>query len=286
MAGKRPIVTPSTLLPGGISAAAPAKVNRFLHVTGRRQNGYHDLETGFQFLDWHDIIHIRQCSAPGVHLIDDPMNLGETNLVVRGANLLLGHKEIGCEICIEKNLPSGAGIGGGSSDCATTLALVNHFFNLKYSESALLEIGLKLGADVPVFLHGTSCFASGIGELFEFESWPGSIILIANPKVSVSTKEIFQHPRLARNTPSRRVYGLNLDDASNDFESLVRELYPSIDDLFAKMALFGKPQLTGTGGCVFVVDPILDAINVDNILEDCSDVYQGYLCEYSMLYNQ
>jgi 4-diphosphocytidyl-2-C-methyl-D-erythritol kinase len=283
MAGHYQVTQPSTLLEGGVQAAAPAKINRFLHIIGRRDDGYHLLETGFQFVEWCDWIHFRPTEIPGVHILDDPLRLGEQNLVFQAASHLLSQTSHGVEILIEKYLPSGGGLGGGSSDAATTLVALNQIFHLGRSNDALQEIGLRLGADIPVFIFGSSCFAKNVGEKFTEVHWPGTQVLIADPQIHVSTQRIFQHPKLTRDTPSCRIRASQLDTTHNDCELLVRAIYPEIDRLIDKLQVFGKPRLTGTGGCLFVVDPS-NVDSADTIIGDAVRYKVGLLSHRSMLY--
>jgi 4-diphosphocytidyl-2-C-methyl-D-erythritol kinase len=283
MAGNHSVVQPSAILEGGFQAAAPAKINRFLHIVGQRDDGYHLLETGFQFVDWCDSIHYRITQIPGVQILSDPMALGTENLVYKAASALLEGTQYGVEILIEKNLPSGGGLGGGSSDAATTLVALNQMFALGHTDEQLQTLGLTLGADVPVFIFGQSCFASGVGDQFEQMHWPGRQVLIANPGVHVSTQGIFQNPKLTRDTPSCRIRASQLDITSNVCEILVRDLYPDINRLFGQMQVFGEPRLTGTGGCVFVVDPI-NSHSSQGILGDLAEVKVCLLSNQSMLY--
>ena len=283
MAGNHSVVQPSAILEGGFQAAAPAKINRFLHIVGQRDDGYHLLETGFQFVDWCDWIHYRITQTPGVQILSDPMALGTENLVYKAASVLLDGTQYGVEILIEKHLPSGGGLGGGSSDAATTLVALNQMFRLGHTDEQLQTLGLTLGADVPVFIFGQSCFASGVGDQFEQMHWPGRQVLIANPGVHISTRGIFQNPKLTRDTPSCRIRASQLDTTHNDCEILVREIHPSIDRLINQMQVFGEPRLTGTGGCVFVVDPV-NSHSADEILEDLADVKVSLLSNQSMLY--
>ena len=283
MADNHSVVQPSTILEGGFQAAAPAKINRFLHIVGQRDDGYHLLETGFQFVDWCDWIHYRVTQTPGVQILSDPMALGKANLVYTAASALLDGTHHGVEILIEKNLPSGGGLGGGSSDAATTLVALNQMFGFGYTGEQLQTFGLTLGADVPVFIFGQSCFASGVGDQFEQMHWPGRQVLIANPGVHVSTQRIFQNPKLTRDTPSCRIRAAQLDTTHNDCEMLVREIYPAIDRLINRMQAFGEPRITGTGGCVFVIDPS----NVDSasdVLGHLAEVKVSLLSNRSMLY--
>ena len=283
MAGNHSVVQPSAILEGGFQAAAPAKINRFLHIVGQRDDGYHLLETGFQFVDWCDWIHCRVTHIPGVQILSDPMVLGRENLVYKAASALLSGTRYGVEILIEKNLPAGGGLGGGSSNAATTLVALNQMFGLGYTNEQLQTFGLTIGADVPVFIFGQSCFASGVGDQFEQMHWPGRQVLIANPGVHVSTQAIFQNPKLKRDTPSCRIRASQLNTTHNDCEVLVRETYPAIDRLIDRMQAFGEPRITGTGGCVFVVDPG-NVDSVSKVLGHLAEVKVSPLSNRSMLY--
>ncbi len=283
MAGHYPITQPSLLLPGGVVAAAPAKINRFLHILGQREDGYHLVETGFQFTNWCDWIHLRKVSTPGVKILDDPLELEKSNLVFKAAEKLLRRTRFGVEIFIEKNIPAGGGLGGGSSDAATTLVGLNHLFELGHTQINLQKIGIQLGADVPVFIFGQSCFASNIGETFYAIDWPGTRVLIADPKIVVSTKLIFQHPKLTRDTPSCKIRASQLETTKNDCEKLARFVYPKIDRLMHKMEALGEPRLTGTGGCAFIVDPA-NLSNAQEIVGNFGVLKDSLLSNRSMLY--
>ena len=283
MAGTRPLIYPSYMLKGGICVAAPAKINRFLHILGQRDDGYHLLETGFQFTDWCDWIHFRVSDSPGIRILDDPLDLGEQNLVYQAATKVIDPNIHGIDILVEKHLPAGGGLGGGSSDAATTLVSLNALFDLGYSTSKLQEIGLGVGADVPVFVRGESCLASGIGEKLKTCDWPGKSVLIADPRIHVSTWEVFRHPKLTRDTPSSKIRASQVDKTTNDCESLVREIHPEVEELITRMRVFGEPRLTGTGGCVFVVDPI-NTDSADATLRDIAKAKVCLLSNGSMLY--
>ena len=283
MANPSPVILPSERLEGGWKSPAPAKLNRFLHITGRRDDGYHLIETGFQFVDLCDWIHVRVSKDPGIRILDDPLHLGSKNLVVRAAEALSQGTQ-GLEICIDKTIPSGGGLGGGSSDAATTLVMLNELWELHHSTHTLMQVALSLGADVPVFVFGHSCFASGIGEQCESEDWPGKTVLLANPGVSVSTEAVFTHPKLTRDTPSCRIRASQLDTTSNDCETLVRTLHPEVDQLLAQLTAFGMPRMTGTGSTCFVVDPVLEDANALSELRQQHWVSQGLLSNRSMLY--
>ena len=234
-------------------------------------------------MDWCDWIHFRATDTPGIKILEDPMALGTDNLIYKAAYLLLRSTQHGVEIAIEKNLPSGGGLGGGSSDAATTLVVLNQLFGLGHTSEQLQVQGLRLGADVPIFIYGRSCFASGVGEEFEQIDWPGTHVLIANPNIHVSTQAIFQHPKLTRDTPSSRIRASQLDTTHNDCEILVREIHPTIDRLINQMQVFGEPRLTGTGGCVFVVDPV-NSHSANEFLREVAEVKVSLLSNQSMLY--
>ncbi len=184
---------------------APAKLNLFLHITGRRADGYHELQTVFQLIDWADTLHFRR-RADGriVHETPLPGVPPESDLTVRAARLLQTHTRtgFGVDIAIEKRLPQGAGLGGGSSDAATTLLALNRLWQLDLPRAELARLGLQLGADVPFFVFGRNAFAEGLGERLQAVDLPQRYFLVVTPPVQVPTVEIFNDPRLTRNTKS------------------------------------------------------------------------------------
>jgi 4-diphosphocytidyl-2-C-methyl-D-erythritol kinase len=237
---------------------APAKLNLFLHVTGRRSDGFHDLETVFQLIDLHDVLTIQTrddgrivreppASDAGLKQLPD-----SADLTVRAARLL--HEQsgtrLGASIHVEKHIPAGAGLGGGSSDAASVLVALNGLWGLNWPVERLAALGLTLGSDVPVFVYGRSAFAAGRGEQLLPLSLPSRWFLIVDAGVAVSTRELFAAPELTRNTPPLTIRALPEDGGRNDFEPLVRARYPQIEQVFTVLAPFG-PRLTGTGGCVF-----------------------------------
>lgn len=284
MANPNPVVLASERFPDGIKVPAPAKINRFLHITGRRPDGYHLLETGFQFVEWCDWLHFRLTDQPQIQLLNDPMHLGTDNLIVQAAQRLWQPNMPGVEIWLDKVIPSGAGLGGGSSDAATTLVTLNTLWQQHRTQAELMRIGATLGADVPVFVYGASCYATGIGDQCEPEAWPGRTVLLAKPEIAIATASIFQHPKLTRDTPSCRIRASQLDTTGNDCETLVRALYPEIDRLMDALKAFGEPRLTGTGACVFVVDPDVSDEDALACVQDLATVKQALLSNHSMLY--
>jgi len=239
---------------------APAKLNLFLHITGRRKDGYHELQTLFQLLDYGDhmefevdssgILSLHIASSQGSRH-DAPL---DNNLVTRAAQLLreeAAMPQLGASISLDKKLPSGAGLGGGSSNAATCLLALNRLWALDFSEDKLCEIGIKLGADVPVFIRGKSAWAEGIGERLSRVELGDSWYLVVSPKCSVATVEIFCHEHLTRNSQAIKMADFLAGRARNDCESVTRELYPEVDQAFELLAKFADFRMTGTGSSLF-----------------------------------
>ncbi|MZG56757.1 4-(cytidine 5'-diphospho)-2-C-methyl-D-erythritol kinase [Photobacterium lucens] len=233
---------------------APAKLNLFLYITGQRPNGYHDLQTLFQFVDYGDTLTITP--RRDNQLLLTPAIEGvktEDNLIYRAAEALrqAANCELGAEIHIDKILPMGGGLGGGSSNAATTLVALNHLWQTNLSVDELAEIGLKLGADVPVFVRGSSAFAEGVGEKLQPAEPDEKWFLVAKPDISIATVDIFTHPDLPRNTKKRSLYALLHGVYENDCEKIVRSLNPEVDQALSWLLEYAPSRLTGTGACVF-----------------------------------
>lgn len=233
---------------------APAKINRFLHVVGRRDDGYHLLQTLFQFLDMGDQLHF-SCTADGqVRRAGAVPGVSEAaDLSVRAARLL--QEATGCArgavIRVDKRLPIGGGLGGGSSDAATTLVALNELWDTRLGEDALADLGLRLGADVPVFVRGRAAWGEGIGERLVPVRLDEPWFLVIDPAVTVATAHVFQDAELTRNSPRITIGGFYADGARNDCEPVVRRLYPEIGCALDWLEQFGEARLTGTGACVF-----------------------------------
>ncbi|MDN3609381.1 4-(cytidine 5'-diphospho)-2-C-methyl-D-erythritol kinase [Vibrio ostreicida] len=233
---------------------SPAKLNLFLYITGQKDNGYHELQTLFQFLDYGDELTITANTSGTITITPDLSGVVLTdNLIWKAATALQQQSErvLGADIKIHKVLPMGGGIGGGSSNAATTLVALNHLWQTQLTVDQLADIGLSLGADVPVFTRGFAAFAEGIGEhltpVEPDEKW----YLVVKPNISIATADIFAHPELPRNTPKRDVATL-LDTADeNDCEKIVRMLYPEVDKQLSWLLQYAPSRLTGTGSCVF-----------------------------------
>jgi len=236
---------------------APAKLNLFLHITGRRADGYHSLQTVFQLIDLCDTLSF-QCDGlpPGLLSLrcDQPEVPLDNNLVLRAASRLresAGRPELSAAIDLVKRIPMGGGLGGGSADAAITLLALNELWQLGMTTEALIKLGLQLGADVPVFVLGRSAWAEGVGELLVPVDLPPRHYLILWPGVHVSTAEIFSHEQLTRDSTAIKIADFLAGGGRNDCECVVRKLYPAVDDALKWLARFGEARLTGTGSCVF-----------------------------------
>jgi 4-diphosphocytidyl-2-C-methyl-D-erythritol kinase len=233
---------------------APAKLNLMLHVTGRRADGYHELQTVFQFLTASDWLYFDVHEQPGVQLAGQPAGVpANEDLCVRAAALLLEATKYraGVTIYNEKRLPVGGGLGGGSSDAATTLLVLNRLWALGLQPDELARLGLVLGADVPVFIQGQAAWAEGVGEILTPVTPPESWYLVLVPPVSVSTAAIFSDPGLTRDTPRTRIPDLLSAVGQNDCEAVVRHRYPDVGTALDWLSAFSPARMTGTGGCVF-----------------------------------
>ncbi|MDD1792628.1 4-(cytidine 5'-diphospho)-2-C-methyl-D-erythritol kinase [Enterovibrio makurazakiensis] len=233
---------------------SPAKLNLFLYITGQRENGYHDLQTLFQFLDFGDTLSITPNDSGKITLSPDIDGVTvEENLIYRAAIALqsASGSTFGAHIHVDKILPMGGGLGGGSSNAATTLVALNHLWHTALSTDELAQMGLALGADVPVFVRGVTAFAEGVGEVltpaYAEEKW----YLVAKPDVSIATAKIFSHPNLTRNTPKRTLNALLAGNYENDCEKIVRELFPKVDKAISWLLEYAPSRLTGTGACIF-----------------------------------
>lgn len=240
---------------------APAKLNLFLHILGRRPDGYHELQTLFQFLDHGDDLGFRRREDGQIRLHTEvPGVPHDSNLIVRAARRLQEQSgtRLGADIWLDKRLPMGGGIGGGSSDAATTLVGLNHLWGLEWSEDRLAELGLALGADVPVFVRGRAAFAEGVGEKLTPVSPPEPWYLVVAPQVSVSTAEIFTDPELTRDTPAITVRSLPEGGGHNDCQPVVEKRYEQVRNALILLNKFVQAKMTGTGSCVFGSFPSRD----------------------------
>ncbi len=251
---------------------APAKINLFLHITGRRPDGYHTLQSVFELLDFYDIIRVKSNRSGLISRINAISNVPESqDLTVRAAIAL--QKATGCqqgaEIHVEKHIPMGGGLGGGSSDAATVLIALNHLWQLHLTRAQLMQIGLTLGADVPVFIFGQTAWAEGVGELLSPVRLPSQTMklqqepyyVVLTPNIHVSTAQIFTHPRLTRDTKPLKIADFSSGTFNhlsnkcfkNDLEDVVCELFPAVASTLKWLNQFGDAKMSGSGASVFVV---------------------------------
>lgn len=243
---------------------APAKLNLFLHITGRRPDGYHLLQTVFQLIDFGDTLHFTHreddniCRVTAIEGIPE-----EQDLIVRAARLLQADifrrtgKKPGADIAIEKHLPAGGGLGGGSSDAATTLMALNHLWDGKLNKEALMKLGLQLGADIPFFIFGRNAFAEGIGEILSPADTPDGWFVVIDPGISVPTAAIFTSGELTRNTEKIKMLDFpgylaeNSFFGKNDLQSVAVKLYPPVLQAIEWLNGYADARMTGSGACVF-----------------------------------
>lgn len=240
-----------------LTLPAPAKLNRMLHITGRRADGYHELQTLFQFLDHGDTLRFRRRDDGDVTLAPAmPGILNEDNLVVRAARLLQTATgcRLGADIHLTKRLPMGGGLGGGSSDAATTLLALDRLWALDLGLDRLAALGLRLGADVPVFVQGRAAWAEGVGERLTPVELDTPWFVVLHPGVEVATPSVFRAPQLTRDTPPismARALQEGPGAWRNDCQPTVRRLYPAVDEALDWLSGFAPTLLTGTGACLF-----------------------------------
>jgi 4-diphosphocytidyl-2-C-methyl-D-erythritol kinase len=257
---------------------APAKLNLFLHVLGRREDGYHRLQTAFQFLDFGDSLVFEPRRDGSVRRPEGPDGVPEADdLAVRAAVLLKAAAGTGRGVAIKirKRIPAGAGLGGGSSDAATTLVALNHLWKTGLARDELAALAGQLGADVPVFVRGRAAFADGIGDVLQPVDWPRPWYLVVNPGCQVATAEIFGAAELTRNTPETTIHGFLSDGGRNDFEPVVRDRFPEVGAVLDWLSSYGSARMTGTGGCCFL--DFDSAVMARAVLEQLPQQWTGFV---------
>jgi len=259
---------------------APAKLNLFLHVVGRRADGYHLLQSVFRLIDHADTVHlelrddgrvVREGDLPGVAEDDD--------LTVRAARLLQAYapEGAGVSIRLEKVLPLGGGLGGGSSDAATVLLALNRLWQINLSRENLQKLALQLGADVPVFVFGQTAFAEGVGDILSPLSVPPAWYVVLMPPVQVPTAAIFAAPELTRNTPALKIARFSAGMGRNDLQPVVVSRYPEVARYLEWLAQFGEAQMTGSGACVFASFGTEEA--AWSVLRQLPETMQGFVAQ-------
>ena len=253
-----------------IRVPSPSKLNLFLHITGRRPDGYHELQSIFQLIDLCDWLEFEQTADKQIQIEGLASVDLEQNLIYRAIQVLKPYAKAysGLKIRLEKNIPMGAGLGGGSSNAATTLIVVNQLWDCGLTIEQLAELGVKLGADVPIFVYGRNAWAEGIGEHLTFIDLDQKQFIVLKPDCFISTQLLFSQKTLTRDTKSSKfcAYQIKPSDFGNNFEPVARSLYPEVDEAMQYLDQFGVAKLTGTGACVFI--EVTDDMNVTDILEN------------------
>ena len=271
---------------------APAKLNLFLHIIARRTDGYHELESVFTLIDWCDVLHFELSDTPQISRIDLTSSLPQEDLIIKAARLLqkAAQTTLGATISIEKHIPAQAGMGGGSSDAASTLLALNQLWGLHWPVKALLPLGLQLGADVPFFLLGRNAFAQGIGEQLTPIVVPKAHFLVLKPKGGLDTKSIFNDPLLQRATKTVTISDFAeavLDFGHNDLQAVAEKLCPEMNRAMDWIKSLGlRPKMTGSGSAVFAkVDPnfVLPKAPEDWQMKICSNLEIHPLIEWISL---
>ena len=237
-----------------ITVSAPAKLNLFLHITGQREDGYHLLQTVFQFLDYADSITLSLRDDGEINRLTELTGVtAENDLVVKTAKLLQKYcdSHLGVDISVDKILPMGGGLGGGSSNAASVLVALNYLWDCGLNQEKLMQLGVQLGADVPVFIFAQSAWAEGVGERLKEVDLPEKWYLVLKPPINVSTAEVFSNSQLRRDCATITIRDFLTGQTENVCEKPVREMYPEVDRALTDLAKFGESRLTGTGACVF-----------------------------------
>ncbi|RYY80048.1 MAG: 4-(cytidine 5'-diphospho)-2-C-methyl-D-erythritol kinase [Moraxellaceae bacterium] len=260
-----------------LTLPSPAKLNLFLHITGQRSDGYHNLQSVFQLVDLCDYltfdISFKTLIINGMDNISS-----EDNLIIKAARLLQKHTgyQGGCKIELQKNIPIGGGMGGGSSNAATTLLALNHLWQTGLTLDELATLGIQLGADVPIFILGKNAWAEGVGEQLTAVNLAKIDYIVLKPACFISTKQLFSQEALTRNTPETTfaAYQQNPMHFGNNFEAIAKDLYPEVAQALAYLNQFGQARLTGTGACVFL--PVQPGQDITAILQNAP--CNSYFC--------
>ena len=261
---------------------APAKINLFLHIIGQRADGYHSLQSVFQLLDFYDPIHLKPTQTGEIKRVNDIANVpANRDLCVRAALAL--QQVTGCaqgvEIAVEKRIPMGGGLGGGSSDAATVLLALNHLWKTHLSREELMQIGLKLGADVPIFIFGQNAWAEGIGEQLTPITLPTRYYVVLTPNVHVSTRDIFANSTLTKDTKPLKIADFSRDVNSNifnnDLEAVVCKEFPAVASTLNWLSQFGIARMSGSGASVFAA--VNSKAKADEILAQKPDNTTGFV---------
>lgn len=268
-----------------VKLLAPAKLNLFLHITRQLPNGYHELQTLFQLLDYGDDMEftVAESGELALHLLAAPENAQlplDDNLIIRAALQLreqAGNPGLGASISLHKRIPLGAGLGGGSANAAMTLLALNDLWQLGLSEAELCEIGVNLGADVPVFIRGKSAWAEGIGEQLQPVELPEYWYLVLTPACGVSTAEIFSHKDLTRNSQAIKIADFLAGETRNDCQAVTEKVYPEVHKALIFLNKYAEARMTGTGSSIFARFP--DEESAVQVLAKTPPELQGFVAK-------
>lgn len=271
-----------------ISVSAPAKLNLFLHITGQREDGYHLLQTVFQFLDYADTISLTLREDGVIERTSELDGVpAEEDLVVKAAKSLQQHcinkfggSSLGVDISVDKILPMGGGLGGGSSNAASVLVGLNHLWDCGLSQEELMALGVQLGADVPIFIFAQSAWAEGVGERLKVVDLPEKWFLVLKPSINVSTAKVFSNSQLRRDCSTITIRDFLQGQTENVCEKPVREMYPEVDQALKDLACYcdnGESKLTGTGACVFAAFDNKE--QAENALNELSEKWDGFVAK-------
>ncbi|TXL18231.1 4-(cytidine 5'-diphospho)-2-C-methyl-D-erythritol kinase [Methylococcaceae bacterium HT3] len=264
----------------GLRWPAPAKLNLMLRIVGQREDGYHLLQTVFQIIDITDGLTFNKTEDGRVRLKEAIPGVKESDdLTVRAANLLKRESGYQGGVCIEieKNLPMGGGLGGGSSDAATVLVVLNQLWQLGITEQRLMELGVELGADVPVFIKGTSTWAEGVGEKLTAIDLPAAWFVVVKPRCHVDTGRIFSAKELTRDSKSIKIADFNSGQNQNDCTAVVKESHIEVKQALEELSQYGQARLTGTGACVFV--QFGDKVSAQDVYEELASGREAYIAQ-------
>ena len=258
---------------------APAKLNLFLHIIGRRPDGYHELQTIFQFLDYCDELDFSVRDDGEIHCQTNTDLASDDNLIVKAAKLLQQHTQtaLGANIQLRKKIPMGGGLGGGSSNAATTLLALNELWGLDLPRDTLQKLGVKLGADVPIFIYGQSAWAEGIGEKLEPINLSEDWFLVIHPNCHVPTGEIFSNKLLTRDKPLITIAHFLAGNSENVCETVVCQLYPEVKEALDWLSQFSPARMTGTGACIFTQCKTQE--QAQHILVKLPSKWQGFVSQ-------
>lgn len=276
--------SPHEFFPSGLQAfPAPAKLNLFLHVIGRRADGYHLLQTAFRFIDFSDQLAFAVRDDGVIKMMNSSAGLSESdNLCTRAARLLQNRsgKTLGVEIYLHKRIPMGGGLGGGSSDAATTLIALNRLWDINWNRERLMMLGLELGADIPVFIYGKNAFAEGVGEQLTELALPSAWYVVLTPPVHISTADVFASKELTRNTIPIKMSAFSMDSGHNDLEPIAVRMRPIIGEWLQwlrQQPEANKVAMSGSGACVFA--EFSDAFGASRVFGQLPGNMCGFVAE-------